>query len=64
MCLNGHYLRDSEDRVDVCLSLLDQFDRSTLARAKSNVVSGFGKLRWLSIPVSLFPIERDLHSEM
>ena len=39
MCPNGRYLRDSEDRVEACLSFFYQFDRSTLIRAKSNTVS-------------------------
>jgi len=43
MCLNSRYLRDSEDRVDACLSFFYQLDRSTLARAKSNTVSDQGK---------------------
>lgn len=39
MCPIGRYLRDSEDRVEACLSFFYQLDRSTLARAKSNGVS-------------------------
>ncbi len=45
MCRNGRYLRDSEDRVDACLSFFYQLDRSTLARAKSNAVSDQEKQR-------------------
>ena len=45
MCPNGRYLRDSEDRVDACLSLFYELNRSTVARAKSNAVSDQEKRR-------------------